>query len=137
MTDIQQKVTADVEIPISTHGSHKLADGELPKFIEIFNSRPPETAIPVYLNIVSDEEIDSFATLTKNVDKIVGFIVEMDELTNGNLIVRIEFTEQSSLPLKTILENEEQNIKLIPFISGNLVNSEIKDFLLYALAINT
>lgn len=138
MTESKQSITAEIEIPIHTHGKYNLATGELQKFVEVFAGRPPQTAIPVYLNLESDDvSSTSIEYLMNNSDKIAGWIVEIDALENGNMLSRVIFSEEYGDLVKRIMEDVDSTVSVVPFITGNMVEGQISDFLLYALAINT
>ena len=137
MTQSNPRVTVDIEIPIQTHGKNKISSGELDKFINLFNDRSVELAIPVYMNLNIDESNLTLEYLMNSTDKIVGWIVELSKLENGNILSNVEIIDQHGGLVKQILEDENSYIRISPLITGQVVEGEIRDFILYALVLNT
>lgn len=137
MTQSNPRVTVDIEIPIQTHGKNKISSGGLDKFINLFNDRPVDLAIPVYINLNIDESNLTLEYLMNSTDKIVGWIVELSKLENGNILSNVEIIDQHGGLVKQILEDENSYIRISPLITGQVVEGEIRDFIFYALVINT
>lgn len=131
-------ITLNVEVPISTHGNRQLAEGEIQKFIQIFEDRPESTAIPVFINLPDSSDGETgIMFLMQHAERVMGWINKIEALENGNLLAQVDFIEEHLDYVKQIMEDEEHQITIIPYITGNLVDDQIKDFLLFALQLRS